>query len=473
MLLILNKFHHRALLSSIGDLLNGRLGFAPDRALRSQNGRPALKWISLSSMSFESAGQRAKSCQPAIAFLSPTLCALICAGCANPGPPRPPSLHLPALVTDLTAERAGDHVLLRWTTPALTTDDLAVRGAMTAQICRETGVRPGTPAARLTSCAPILRLAVSPGRSEVSDVLPPALTVDPPILLTYRVQILNSAERSAGDSTAAAFSAAGAAPPPVEDFRATPGEHGAMLEWDSPPGKRLSAVELRRIDLSAPAAPGGPAKQTAVRSISHPREKKKSAATKASEEHSEEVVLRVPETANSTNEARSGAVDPTAKTGDTYTYTAQRVRIVGAGAHPLEIRSDRSPPVTLALRDIFPPARPTGLATISGTTPATGQPASSVAAQVPYIDLSWEPNTEPDLAGYYVYRQQASADGAALGPMVKLMQSITAAPAYRDVAVAPGQRYIYQVTAVDASGNESAPSAKAQELVTTGLNSPN
>jgi hypothetical protein len=28
----------------------------------------------------------------------------------------------------------------------------------------------------------------------------------------------------------------------------------------------------------------------------------------------------------------------------------------------------------------------------------------------------------------------------------------------------PGQRYIYTVTAVDASGNESAPSAKAQEV---------
>jgi fibronectin type 3 domain-containing protein len=116
------------------------------------------------------------------------------------------------------------------------------------------------------------------------------------------------------------------------------------------------------------------------------------------------------------------------------------------------------------------------LETISGTAPAAGQqgsPADAAGHASPYIDLSWEPNTEPDLAGYLVYRQLANADGSPHGSMVKLTTAIISAPAYRDVAVIRGQRYIYQVTAVDASGNESAPSAKAQEVVTPELNSPN
>ena len=46
------------------------------------------------------------------------------AGCASPGPPQPPSLNLPEVVKDLTAERVGDVVQLHWTTPDMTTDRL-------------------------------------------------------------------------------------------------------------------------------------------------------------------------------------------------------------------------------------------------------------------------------------------------------------------------------------------------------------
>src|SRR5579863_10782647 len=43
------------------------------------------------------------------------------AGCASPGPPLPPSLKLPEVVSSgLTATRVGDEVRLHWTTPART-----------------------------------------------------------------------------------------------------------------------------------------------------------------------------------------------------------------------------------------------------------------------------------------------------------------------------------------------------------------
>src|SRR5438309_11783271 len=42
--------------------------------------------------------------------------------CGSPGPPEPPSLELPRVVTDLRATRKGDKVTLVWTVPTNTTD---------------------------------------------------------------------------------------------------------------------------------------------------------------------------------------------------------------------------------------------------------------------------------------------------------------------------------------------------------------
>src|ERR1700733_8886547 len=58
-------------------------------------------------------------------------------GCASPGSPRPPPLRLPVIVKDLPAERVGDEVHLHWTTPEKTTDDLPIKGSLTAEICRD------------------------------------------------------------------------------------------------------------------------------------------------------------------------------------------------------------------------------------------------------------------------------------------------------------------------------------------------
>src|SRR5665213_690657 len=71
------------------------------------------------------------------ALTTAALAAAFLSGCASPGPARPPSLHLPRLVTDLSATRTGDSVALHWTTPEKTTDGLKVPLALTAEICRQ------------------------------------------------------------------------------------------------------------------------------------------------------------------------------------------------------------------------------------------------------------------------------------------------------------------------------------------------
>jgi len=94
-------------------------------------------------------------------------------------------------------------------------------------------------------------------------------------------------------------------------------------------------------------------------------------------------------------------------------------------------------------KDIFPPKAPQGLV-------AALLPGAAAGKQV--ADLSWSINAEVDLAGYRVYRSENEGEMGTL-----LNAKLLPTPAYQDDTVQNGHRYWYRVTAVDASGNESAP----------------
>jgi len=127
-------------------------------------------------------------------------------------------------------------------------------------------------------------------------------------------------------------------------------------------------------------------------------------------------------------------LDAGAEFGKTYTY---QVLAFAAVAPQKEAQSDLSDEATLLYKDEFPPAAPAGLI-------ATPSPAS--------VELSWESNTEPDLAGYRVYRSTA-------GGAFEKVADVNEIPAYSDHAVERGKAYRYAVTAMDKSGNESTRSA--------------
>ena len=382
------------------------------------------------------------------------------AGCASPRLPQPPSLNLPEPVKDLTAERVGDLVQLHWTTPSMTTDHIEIRGAMTAEVCRITVT---SPAPQPQVCTPVTRHQVQSGPTQAVEALSPVVTADPPVLLAYRVQTFNSHGHSAGLSPEA-FTVSGAAPPPVDQLRATLTRDGAMLEWqktDSP-----APVELDRL----PVGPNGvviepaphktsskPAKPTIKKAETHPRKSTTAPAPKSpkplqtSPPAPIEVRLRTPPLPADPG----GTIDHTAQKGETYRYTAQRVRSVSLGGHTLELRSDVSLPVTVAMRDIFPPHAPSGLEAVPGGATAADRS----------IDLSWTPNTEDDLAGYIVYRQEVDSKGVAAGTVTRLNATPVVGPAYRDLTAIAGRRYAYRVAAIDTAGNESAPSADVQETL--------
>jgi hypothetical protein len=389
------------------------------------------------------------------------------AGCASPGPPHAPSLNLPEVVHDLTVERTGDQVMLRWTTPEKTTDHLAIKGAMTAEICRVTApisppAAPSTPA-----CTVVTRLPVSSGPSHAEESLPSSLTVDPASLLAYRVQLFNAHGRSAGLS-AEAFAAAGAAPPSVEKLRATSVREGVQLEWQRK--DTTSPVQLDRFLATSASTAAHPSPANPPSSASKPASRSKlrktsppstSASVKSTPAKSQSVAMtssKAPdevtlETPKEVVDA-GGTVDRTAQKGESYRYSARRLREISLQGHALELRSDLSTPVTVTMLDTFPPGVPTGLEAIAGATPSDRS-----------IDLSWTPDIDPDLAGYSVYRQEVTSAGQVAGSATRLNSTPIVGPAYRDQTAVPGHRYAYRVTAVDASGNESAPSADVQETL--------
>jgi hypothetical protein len=378
-------------------------------------------------------------------------------GCASPGPPLPPSLKLPEVVTDLKATRVGDEVQLRWTTPARTTDKLKVTGAITAEICRETpaGAVAGAaavqrPAGVVQPCSPVARLAVKPGASETTDRLTSALAADPVRLIAYKVQLRNAAGRTAGPS-AAALVASGPAPGGVEGLRGSAAKVGAVLEWRAESAQAAGgadSVELDRVTVGTPGGVGGGAGTAAG-----PKN-----GSAAGPKEPAESRFRVGGGAGGLGMGDpGGAIDRTAVTGASYRYSAVRVRTVVLDGKSLEVRSVASASVPVEMRDVFPPNAPVGLVASPGF--AGGGAADQV--QKPAVDLSWEPGTEARIAGYRVYRRDAE-EGAA-GAWGRLNAELAAVAAYRDLTVGAGRRYGYRVTAVDAAGNESAPSDEVVE----------
>jgi hypothetical protein len=119
----------------------------------------------------------------------------------------------------------------------------------------------------------------------------------------------------------------------------------------------------------------------------------------------------------------------------------------GAGKKGV-VEGDDSPVAAIFADDKFPPEAPVGL-----------QAVFSGLANQPFIDLTWTPSTEPDLAGYNVYRHSGDE------PAVKINSELVKTPSFPDAQVKPGTKYFYAVSAVDLRGNESGRSAETSETV--------
>lgn len=337
------------------------------------------------------------------------------AGCGTPGSPLAPSLNLPDRVTNVAAVRTGTQVTLTWTMPRRNTDKLLLKGNIAVHVCRREGAG---------ACDAAGDLSFAPGAAgSFTENLPAALSSESPRPLSYFVEMRNHKGRSAGLSNAAVV-VAGEAPAPVTGLAAEVRKLGIVLRWNA--GDAQQAIRLHRTLVNPPAA-----KPKQGMSLAAPAEPVK-----------QDLLVE---------HDRGVAIDEDIHFGKSYEYRAQRVVQVAAGGKTMELAGELSAPIRVDAQDVFPPAVPTGLAAVA--TAASAETAAS-------IDLSWQPDAEADVAGYYVYRREEETPWRRISG-----EQPVVGPAFHDTDVLAGRTYTYGVSAVDARGNESGRSADAQETV--------
>jgi hypothetical protein len=344
---------------------------------------------------------------------------LLLSGCAQTGPPLPPSLELPRPPSDLHASRKGNAVTLAWSEPILTTDRQNVRSLGPTRICRTAAAEMtecGNPASEVAAPHEPLSRPAQARRQTFTDLLPSTVQQQNPTGdLTYAVEVLNRNGRGAGLSNRVRVPAVPTLPPPENPAVELTGD-GVVVTWTSA-GETTSA-------------PGVHHRYRIYRR----------------EESSGKEVLAGEMPAGEAGPKRF--VDASSEWEKTYLYRITAVSIVTRPGSEVQVEGEDSSMLRVVAHDVFPPAVPTGL-----------QAVASGEGQKPFVDLIWAPVTNTDLAGYNVYRRDAN------GAAAKLNSELVKSPAYRDSAVAPGTTYLYSVSAVDLRGNESAQSDEASEQV--------
>jgi hypothetical protein len=352
---------------------------------------------------------------------------LLTAGCGAPGEPTPPAPKIPARITDLTAQQTGDAVQLTFTLPAKTISGERLAEPPAIEVERGALKPDGSPdpkSFRTTETIPGAMVGEyrTGDKIQVLDrISPDDLRAYPGSSLAYRLRARASRKRASADSDTVIVRIR-PVPERIASLHANVTESAIELSWSAPTrtstGDSLPPIAEYRIyrgEIDTASA------DAAAKDLAQAKWKSPLALLASS-----------PDTSYR---------DTNFDFGKAYVYTVRTVIPADGGT----IESADSVPAIVTPRDTYAPAVPQGLIAAVVTPDPNGPPE---------VDLSWSINTETDLAGYRVYRsEQEGTPGQLVTPDLLL------SPAYRDTSVQPGHHYWYSVTAVDRSGNESAPSA--------------
>lgn len=329
--------------------------------------------------------------------------------CGVPGEPLPPLLEIPLPVEDLTATQVGAQVRLVFSLPRLTTEGTRVRRLDRMEIY---GVFLPTDAPlasfpEQSSLLATVRADEIPAQQEQVVYAIPLETSRIGEKVFLAVKAVNWRGKDADFSNVVPVAIANL-PEPPSDLRATLTEKAVRLIWQP----------------ASQSVFGGPAPRVEGYQVW----RKEVGSVEAAQLLGDTATPAYDDSSFEFGRQYEYFVRAFVKTGDSLATT------------PL------SGPALIAAVDRFPPAPP--------------QNARGLAARG-NIELTWSPNSEPDLAGYNVYRSENDV-------LERRNPELLLIPVFRDSNVRPGIPYRYQIRATDKNGNESASSEEVSITVEEG-----
>lgn len=344
-------------------------------------------------------------------------------GCGKRRPPLPPVERVQQRTELLSGAQQGNEVILRWPAPPRNAPDSSVQSIRRIDVYR-LAEKPGAPlalteadfSARSTLIGSVTYDQVKSAGENLTYIDKLELAGQP-TRLRYAVRYVNaSGQRAAFSNFVLIEPAARIAEPPVLVSTGNEiSETAITITWRPP---------TANIDGSTPVNLLGYNVYRLDESQSEPTQTPINSAPVSGTEY----------------------VDKNFKFGANYRYI---VRTVSLGTGGAQVESLNSNALAISPRDIFPPAAPVNVSVAPG--------------RVGVLSLFFPANTEPDVAGYFIYR---SLDpNLPKEQWTRLNQSLLTRTTYQDDKVESGKRYYYYVTAVDTAGNTSRPSEVVNETV--------
>ncbi len=320
---------------------------------------------------------------------------ILLAGCGSIGDPLPPMANIPQVVDDLAAHQVADEVIISWSWPLLTTEGATARRVrdftlVAVDVDLNVVDLPPEAIAEYGRNLSVIDEAQLDGKAPGNrfELRLPIADWKLDQQVILAVTAANRSGRSAGYSNQVRLQPV---TPPAAVTIAAPivKADGTVLSWSAGLTADVYAVERRFL---------GEDEFTRIARVDQP------------------VFL-----------------DRMIEWDRGHEYRVRSIATTVAG----EAEGKLSEVVTVTPTDTFPPPAPSGLRAVSTTRS---------------VELSWDSNREPDLAGYQVFRDS-----------LRIADGIERA-SFSDTSASPGQEYSYAVTAIDMAGNGSGQS----ESVTAG-----
>ncbi len=342
--------------------------------------------------------------------------------CGKRRPPLPPVERIPQRTEGLTGSQRGNQVVLSWPGPRRNAAEGSVQSIRRVDVYR-VAEKPNAPLPMTEDeFAARAILIGSVSYDEIKKAVENLTYTDTlelagvPARLRYAVRYVNAAGQSAAFSNFFLMEpAAKVADPPVIIKTGNESSEAAnTISWEPPKANTDGSTPVNLLGYNIYRS-GGAQKQSGP-------------------------VLLNPEPVTATHYQ-----DRTFKFGNKYVYT---VRSVSLGTEGKPIESLDSNPLPLAPVDTYPPAAPERLS----IGPATGR-----------LSIFWVANSEPDLAGYYLYR--STDPNLPRDKWINLTPTLTTKTTFTDENVVAGKTYYYYAIAVDNAGNKSPMSEVVSETV--------